>query len=884
MIGRGSGTAAAPNRRVWRVNRSRDLSNNRHTVQTTSLFNRRHCSPSLLKLSLITRSAALPWPALGCTESISSAMHHQPNILKPFTTLLALATALLPAAAVAAVGGGTTACGLHGEYFANLALRGVPRFERQDNRLNFDWGTNSPIGGSNTPAFRSFPHSNFSVRWTGKLVPRFTETYAFALQSATGDEAQLTVDGHAVAPYAKLPLKAGVAFPIGITYRHHGGRALLSLRWSSPSTPPEIIDPVSVNGFNLTNCGNRLFADMVKSCDVETDANNVFFWFKTPVVGQFVGLTPDQLDGNNYPKQDAAMEFDTNMASTTYLLRFTGKAKVSCQQRYFGGHASFSSNGKAYPDGLPTGVGYDAATNTTTALMSIAGFQQNNGRCWLNFTDSQRDASSAVNTGISNLQLMQGRSESTTSKPTEVGSIVHPAVKPALQNYVVYRYFTDAFSNETVWGQRTFPGSPNFSAGPPIASAVSKPNWEYLVMLANEMGKDLYISISPTVNNDYYTKLAQLIKYGSDGFNPYTSASQWPATGPVYPPLNSNLRFYIEYSNEVWNFGFGQFAKVCDAEKAAIAAKTADGQIVNYDGTGFDYGHRWQALQTVYISNAFRSVFGDAAMGDRVRVLLFDQYGAYGNQMGQFLDSYFNKTDPRSTFAGPPHPVSYYIWGGGGAIYYGSTHPDSVDPKVSLQDGSFESPPLASGAMQVNPPGTAWTFSGNSGIAQNPSRDAALSGGAAAPAVTPAAATWVGWKFTVGAAPIYVYDVGRTASAGNSGSHNVCIFKADGSGMLTDAVDAKGSLPGSTQWTRVVEPGWTRNLQIPLRLEANTTYSVMSLEQHDSYAVAGNPTVTPGITVLGSVSFPSGAPFDATVKSPGSGKFGTCQLPFPHGH
>ena len=66
--------------------------------------------------------------------------------------------------------------------------------------------------------------------------------------------------------------------------------------------------------------------------------------------------------------------------------------------------------------------------------------------------------------------------------------------------------------------------------------------WEYEVELANETGKDLYITIPMNANTQYVTNLANLIKYGSDGVNPYTSYQ----ADPVYPGLNGNLHVYIE--------------------------------------------------------------------------------------------------------------------------------------------------------------------------------------------------------------------------------------------------------------------------------------------------------------------------------------------------
>ena len=59
--------------------------------------------------------------------------------------------------------------------------------------------------------------------------------------------------------------------------------------------------------------------------------------------------------------------------------------------------------------------------------------------------------------------------------------------------------------------------------------------WENEVMLANETGKDLYITIPINASADYVSKLANLIRFGSDGVNPYSGPvgqSRLPRTEP----------------------------------------------------------------------------------------------------------------------------------------------------------------------------------------------------------------------------------------------------------------------------------------------------------------------------------------------------------------
>jgi hypothetical protein len=89
-------------------------------------------------------------------------------------------------------------------------------------------------------------------------------------------------------------------------------------------------------------------------------------------------------------------------------------------------------------------------------------------------------------------------------------------------------------------------------------SAGSDPNretgvaYEYMVALCNATDKDLWINIPHMATTDYITKLAQLIRFGSDGTNPYTSVQ----ANPLFAPLESNRRVFIEYSNEIWSSGF----------------------------------------------------------------------------------------------------------------------------------------------------------------------------------------------------------------------------------------------------------------------------------------------------------------------------------------
>src|SRR5687768_10096411 len=83
------------------------------------------------------------------------------------------------------VGGGLTNAGLKGEYFDNATLSGSPAFTRIDVRVDFNWGNASP-GGSPAAPYDRVGADRFSVRWTGQVIPRFSEAYTFIASADDG--------------------------------------------------------------------------------------------------------------------------------------------------------------------------------------------------------------------------------------------------------------------------------------------------------------------------------------------------------------------------------------------------------------------------------------------------------------------------------------------------------------------------------------------------------------------------------------------------------------------------------------------------------------------------------------------------------------------------
>lgn len=130
--------------------------------------------------------------------------------------------------------------GLWGAYFPRMDLTGTA-VNRLDPSVNFNWGGGSPISGIGS--------SEFSARWTGQIEPTKSETYTF--YTTSDDGVRLWVNGqqiinnwtdHAsVEDRGSMTLQAGVKYSIRLEYYQKGGGDLVSLSWSSPTTPKQII-------------------------------------------------------------------------------------------------------------------------------------------------------------------------------------------------------------------------------------------------------------------------------------------------------------------------------------------------------------------------------------------------------------------------------------------------------------------------------------------------------------------------------------------------------------------------------------------------------------------------------------------------------------------
>ncbi|HOX55287.1 MAG TPA: immunoglobulin domain-containing protein [Candidatus Paceibacterota bacterium] len=127
-----------------------------------------------------------------------------------------------------------TGDGLQGQYFDNQDLTS-PVLTRTDATIDFAWGEGSPDA--------SIAVDTFSVRWTGQVVPRYTQDYTF--YTRTDDGVRLWVNGLPLVDRwvdqgptewsGSIALTAGQAYDIQMEYYENGGGATAQLSWSSAS-------------------------------------------------------------------------------------------------------------------------------------------------------------------------------------------------------------------------------------------------------------------------------------------------------------------------------------------------------------------------------------------------------------------------------------------------------------------------------------------------------------------------------------------------------------------------------------------------------------------------------------------------------------------------
>ncbi|REG94782.1 RICIN domain-containing protein [Flavobacterium aquicola] len=132
-----------------------------------------------------------------------------------------------------------TGNGLSGNYFNGMNFN-TPALSRVDAAINFDWGFTSPGAGVD--------QDQFTVRWTGRVQPKYTGEYTFYVTSNNGRRLwvnnQLIIDkwiDDTAENRGKIFLVAGEKYDIKLEYFENSSAASCKLEWSNFLQGREVI-------------------------------------------------------------------------------------------------------------------------------------------------------------------------------------------------------------------------------------------------------------------------------------------------------------------------------------------------------------------------------------------------------------------------------------------------------------------------------------------------------------------------------------------------------------------------------------------------------------------------------------------------------------------
>ena len=241
-----------------------------------------------------------------------------------------------------------------------------------------------------------------------------------------------------------------------------------------------------------------------------------------------------------------------------------------------------------------TNYKYDAASDTTTYDVTLNYLPtDSDGYLVLRFSNTVGK--------LKNIRLLRpGYSPNNTPLFTE-------QFKNHAKRFSTFRFMDwTSTNNQSVksWIQRTLPTAPSYA----VSSGIP---WEVCIQLCNELNKDAWINVPIVADDDYVRNLAKLFKAN----------------------LKPGLHLYLEYSNEIWNFGFQQFGQNTDLTLAELNAGGSDLIFPGEDGkdANGDWQNKWTfvyrriAKRLFQIRNIFAAEYGESAMNDTVRPVYASQ-------------------------------------------------------------------------------------------------------------------------------------------------------------------------------------------------------------------------------------------------------------------
>jgi hypothetical protein len=515
---------------------------------------------------------------------------------------------------------GSSLNGLVGDYFVGLNNPEL-RLRRVDSGVNFTWGAQSP-----DPTISS---SNFIVRWSGKLVPQYSETYTFFTNA--DERTNLLINGQNVIfdgaedgitqNRGQITLQAGQVYDIVLETSQSSGRSQAQLSWSSTSQQTEVVPTT------------RLFTTNPSASQLEA---------LTPIPGP----TPPVLQppGSPLPTPTSSRSaMGINLAGVSDLAVewvFVDAFKMARPWNSIGGTGELALTPEGWVAYLEEGqtaetiifsedikpIGqytllYEGDGDLGFGLSNTQIISREPGRIVvevlnqsspviINLTRTNPD------NPVRNIQMIMPGFESTYQTQP-----FHPLYLEYVSQFSTLRFMDWAETNNSRvsnWSERTKLTSATQTGKAGVAM-------EYMVALGNTVNRDIWVNVPHEATDDYVRQMATLIR----------------------DSLKPGLKVYIEYSNEVWNSTFEQYSYLEEL------GQTNYPTVVTPEDpfTGILYAY---ADRSVQVFKIFEEVFGGT---ERLQRVMANQFvGPENNDLLLGWNDAYRSTD---IFA-----VAPYVYGG----------------------------------------------------------------------------------------------------------------------------------------------------------------------------------------------------------------------------
>jgi hypothetical protein len=175
---------------------------------------------------------------------------------------------------------------------------------------------------------------------------------------------------------------------------------------------------------------------------------------------------------------------------------------------------------------------------------------------------------------IRNIQVVQAGNIAALN----AGQLFNPRFLNAVQNFRTLRFMDWLSTNNnqlTSWSNR--PLQTNAFWGTTLGVPI-----EVAVQLANVVSADAWLNVPAMADDNYITQMATL----------------------VHTLLGTSQKVYVEFSNEVWNSAFPQYAYATSQGQAAFPGGL---------GSAFDYNRNWYGMRAAQTCDTWKSVWGSDA-------------------------------------------------------------------------------------------------------------------------------------------------------------------------------------------------------------------------------------------------------------------------------